>query len=82
MVEWSKESEGATNYVHLISGSHSVTGSGLGLSILPTAAGCVIVIPLTSKPSPTPVNIPVRPQLISKVLVKAFTKGVLSLLLL
>ena len=80
MAERSKESGGAANYVHLISGSHSVTvnnGSGLGSSILPTAAGRhgVIVTPLTSRPSPTPVNIPVRPQLISKVLVKAFTKG-------
>ena len=75
MAEWSKESG---SYMHLISGSHSVTvnnRSGLGSNILPTAAGCVIVTPLTSRPSPTPVNTPVHPQLISKVLVKVFTKG-------
>ena len=74
-----KESGGA--YVHLISGSHSVTvnnGSGLALggsSVLPTAAGRVIVTPLISTPNPTPVNTPSRPQLSSKVLIKAFTKG-------
>ena len=79
MANQSKESGGA--YVHLISGSHSVTvnnGSGMtlgGSSVLPTVAGRVVVIPLTSRPGPTPVNAPVRPQLISKVLVKAFTKG-------
>ena len=72
-----KESGGA--YVHLISGSHSVTvnnGSGLALdgsSVLPTSA--VIVTPLTSTPNPTPVNTPSCTQLISKVLIKAFTKG-------
>jgi hypothetical protein len=46
-----------------------------GSSVLPTVAGRVIVTPLTSRPGPSPVNAPVRPQLISKVLVKAFTKG-------
>ena len=52
MAEQSKESGGA--YVHLISGSHSVTvnnGSGMtlgGSSVLPTVAGRVIVTPLTS----------------------------------
>ena len=78
MAEQSNKSVGT--YVHLISGSHSVTvnnrsGPTLGgSSILP---GRVIVTPLTSTPSPTPVNTPTRPpppQLISKVLVKAFTK--------
>ena len=73
-----KESGGA--YVHLISGSHSVmvnNGSGLALggsSVLPTSTGRVIVTPLTSTPNPTPVNTPSRIQLISKVLIKAFTQ--------
>lgn len=66
--------------MHFISGSYSVTvnnGSGTTLdesSVLPTAAKCVMVTPLTCTPDPTPVNTPVRPQLISKVLIKAFTK--------
>ena len=64
MAEQSKESGGA--YVYLISGSHSVTvnnGSGMtlgGSSVLATAAGGVIVTPLTSRPGPSPVNAPVR----------------------
>jgi hypothetical protein len=68
MAEQSKYNGGA--YVYLISGSHSVTvnnGSGMtlgGSSILPTVAGRVIVTPLTSRPGPSPVNAPVRPQLI------------------
>lgn len=73
MAEQSKESGGA--YVHLISGSHLVTvhnWSGLGSSILPTTAGRVIVTPLTSTPSSSTTA---QSQLISKVLVKAFTKG-------
>ena len=80
MAERSKENGGP--YVHLIAGSHSVTvnnGFGLtlgGSSVLPTAAGRVIVTPLTSTPCPSPVSTPARPaKLISKVLVKAFTKG-------
>ena len=82
MVGQSKESEGASSYVHLISVFHSVTvnngSSGLALgesSILPTAAGHVVVTPLTSRPGPATVNTPVHPQLISMVLVKAFVKG-------
>ena len=69
----SKESGGACFHLISQSGSHSVTvnnGSGLtlgGSSVLPAAAGRVIVIPLT-------VNTPACPQLIGKVLVKAFTK--------
>ena len=51
--------------MHLLSGSHSVlvnNRSGLtlgGLSVLLTAAGHVIVTPLISRPSPTPINAPV-----------------------
>ena len=77
MAEKSKNSGGA--YVHLISGSYSVTvnnGSGLTLGGSSIVSGRVIVTPLTSTPSPAPVNTPAcPPQLISKVLVKAFTKG-------
>lgn len=67
--------------MHLISGSHSATannGSGLALcgsSCFPMAAGHVVVIPLTLRPGPAPVNTPVCPQLISKVHVKVFVKG-------
>ena len=84
MAEQSKDSRGACN-VHLISGSHSVTvnnGSGVALdqsrsSILPpTAIGRVIVTPLTSKQPCTPGhNTGGHTKLISKVLIKAFTKG-------
>ena len=77
MAEQSKKSGGA--YIYLISGSHSVTvnnGSGLTLVGSSVVSGCVIVTPLTSTPSPAPVNTSVRPpHLISKVLVKAFIKG-------
>jgi len=77
MAEQSQKSGGT--YVHLISGSHSVTvnnGSGLTLGGSSVAPGRVIVTPLTSAPSPAPVNTPVcPPHLISKVLVKAFIKG-------
>ena len=72
-----KQSGGA--YVHLISGSHSVTvnnGSGLTLGGSRPTPGRVIVTPLTStRTSATPVSTSVHPpQLVSKVLVKAFTK--------
>jgi len=77
MAEQSQKSGGT--YVHLISGSHSVTvnnGSGLTLGGSSVAPGRVIVNPLTSTPSPAPVNTPVcPPHLISKVLVKAYIKG-------
>ena len=59
-----------------ISDCNNESGLALGgSSILPTAAGRVVVTPLTSRPGPAPVNKPVCPQLISKVLVKAFVKG-------
>lgn len=82
----SKESGGAYN-VHLISGSQSVTVTGItlgqchpkgGSSVLPTAARRVVVTPLTSTSTPANVssqNTAARPQLISKILIKAFYKG-------